>query len=299
MKKKRITDNVFYIQPDSMAGFSSCSGLVVRSKKTVWVDMNIGRDDIRQLLQTDPPDVCMITHYHLDHSVWTRYIRELSDAVVMIPAVEEPYLTDFDYVIKKTAGALGTADPWAAFVRDTLGYKELRSYTCYDRTTALKQIAPELLLMDTPGHSPGHTSFYLPDDKILFSGDMGLDRFGPWYGWTDCSILDFIESLLRLDGLGARVILTSHGGVLKERLRENWMGRIRSLVEREDKVRKMLDDGLKPTAIIEKGVFYLNKDKVKPPMRLFLDMWDRAMLDHHISLIEKGGIRKFFPKIAG
>lgn len=38
----------------------------------------------------------------------------------------------------------------------------------------------QIIVLNVPGHSPGHLAFYLPDDKILFSGDtlfhLGIGR---------------------------------------------------------------------------------------------------------------------------
>ena len=174
---------------------------------------------------------------------------------------------------------------------------ELTNYETYNDKTSLARFAPELVLIETPGHSPGHTSFYFPDEKILFSGDMGLDRFGPWYGWADCSIPDIVESILRLDGLDVELVLTSHGGVLKKDIQKAWATCLKQLVHREEKIVQQLEAGQTKEEIISKGVFFSNKEKVKPPMKQFLDMWDRSMYDHHKALIHSGGLLNLFPEI--
>lgn len=71
----------------------------------------------------------------------------------------------------------------------------------------------EMLVMNTPGHSPGSCSFYVPEAKVLFSGDT-LFQGGP--GATGRSYSDFgtiIESikgsLLTLPG--ETEVYTGHG----------------------------------------------------------------------------------------
>lgn len=280
-----------------MASFISCSGMIIQAEKTVWIDMNMGPEDTPRLLESQPPDACFITHYHLDHSIWTRHVKDYSNAAIYIPKAEENYLIDLDFVIENTAGVLGQGDLWRDFVVNSLGYRQLEGYHCHDARTELTQFVPQMVLIETPGHSPGHTSFYFPDEKILFSGDMGLDRFGPWYGWSDGSILDFVESILKLLGLDISLVLTSHGGVLKKDIKAQWKGCLEQLVHRERKIVQQFEAGLSKEQIVADGFFYKHKDKIKEPMRSFLNMWDRAMVTHHEELIQQGGLVRFFPEL--
>lgn len=297
MKKTKITDKITYVEPDSMANFASCAGMILQSKKKILIDMNMGADEIPGLLEQEKPDAAMITHYHLDHSIWTRQVNACKDAVVFIPEGEEPYLTSTDFVIEHTAGPFGMEEQWEAFVVNSLGYSPLEVYECCSETTSFKDMAPEMVLINTPGHSPSHTSFYFPEDKILFSGDMGLDRFGPWYGWADCSIKKLVESILRLDGMDIGLVLTSHGGILKKNIQQAWATSIVKILQREKKIIQNLDKGMDKQDIIRQGVFYPDKEKASDPMRSFLYMWDTAMYNHHESLINEGGLIKFFPEI--
>jgi len=299
LKRTKITDKITYVEPDTMANFTSCSGMIVQSKKKILIDTNMGPEDTPGLLEKERPDAAVITHYHLDHSIWTRHVDTHSNALVFIPEKEEPYLTSLDFVIEQTAGPFGMAEKWKDFAANRHKYKPLKKYECYNEKTTFKDLAPEIILVQTPGHSPSHTSFYFPDEKILFSGDMGLDRFGPWYGWTDCNIKQIVESILRLDGMDVELILTSHGGMIKNKIPDEWAGAIHKILQREEKIVQKLEKGMQKNHIISQGVFFSNKDRVSEPMRSFLDMWDTAMYNHHESLISEGGLMKFFPEIAG
>ncbi len=297
MKRTKITDKITYVEPDSMANFTSCAGMILQSKKKFLIDMNMGADEIPGLLEQEKPDAAMITHYHLDHAIWIRQVNAHTDAVVFIPEGEEPYLTSTDFVIEHTAGPFGMAEQWKSFVVNCLGYSPLEVYDICSETTSFKDMAPEMVLINTPGHSPSHTSFYFPEDKILFSGDMGLDRFGPWYGWADCSIKKLVESILRLDGMDIGLVLTSHGGILKKNIQQVWATSIVKILQREEKIIQNLDKGMDKQDIIRQGVFYSDKEKVSEPMKSFLYMWDTAMYNHHEFLINEGGLIKFFSEI--
>ena len=296
MRRTKITDKITYVEPDSMTNFTSCAGIIVQSKKKVMIDVNMGTKETPGLMKEETPEAAIVTHYHLDHSLWTRHVNNYSKAVLYIPEAEVPYLTSLDFFMEHTAGPFNIAEKWKDFTVN-LGYKPIQRYECYNEQTTFKDMAPEIVLIETPGHSPAHASFYFPDEKILFSGDMGLDRFGPWYGWTDCNIKQIAESILRLDGLAVNLILTSHGGVIKKNIQKQWAQGIGHIFKREENIIQKLEAGMTKKDIIRQGVFFSDKEKVKEPMQSFLKAWDTIMYNHHEDLIKEGGLMKFFPEI--
>ncbi|MEX1314540.1 MAG: MBL fold metallo-hydrolase [Desulfotignum sp.] len=297
MKQTRITEKIRYVEPDSMARFSSCAGLIVHSRKQIFIDMNSGDADIRSLLDQTPPDAAVITHFHLDHSVWTHW-AEKGGVRVFVPAKEADFLTSLDDVVRHTAGPLGYGELWRAFAEKTLGFQSLKHFSTYDQDTVFLEFAPEMVVVATPGHSPGHTSFYFPDDRILFSGDLGLDRFGPWYGWQNCDIRDLVTSLLRLDGMKIDLVLSSHGGMIQNGISDIFMARIKEMLRREHRIQHQLSAGKSEADIIETGVFYPHKKKVKPPLKTFLYMWDTVMFQHHKTVLADGGLSACFPELS-
>jgi len=297
MKQTRITEKLMYVEPDSMARFSSCAGLMVHSKKPIFIDMNLGKSDARTLLSQTPPDAALITHFHLDHSVWTHW-AETDGVPVYVPAKEASFLSSLDHVVAHTAGPLGYGEQWRAFAENTLGFRALSHFSSYDEDTVFLEFAPEMVVMATPGHSPGHTSFYFPDDRILFSGDLGLDRFGPWYGWQNCDIRDLVASLLRLDGMRIDLVLSSHGGMIQKGIPDLFTAKIKDVLRREHCIQQQLSAGKSEAEIIENGVFYPHKKKVPPPLKSFLTMWDAVMFQHHKDLLADGGLAAFFPELS-
>ena len=73
-----------------------------------------------------------------------------------------------------------------------------------------------MIFIPAPGHSPGHTTVYFPKENILFTSDLGVGLFGPWYGFKDCDIYRYVESLLYLKALKPKLLLTGHGGVISK-----------------------------------------------------------------------------------
>lgn len=84
----------------------------------------------------------------------------------------------------------------------------------------------ELACILTPGHTPGHMCLYLPEKKILFSGDHVLFDITPnitsWMGIAD-SLGDYMQSLEMIKDLDVEITLAAHRdsrGNLRERAEE-------------------------------------------------------------------------------
>lgn len=72
-------------------------------------------------------------------------------------------------------------------------------------------------VVHTPGHAPGHLSYYLPDADFLFSGDAlhapEGDLDGPRYPQGEAAA---VESMRRLADREFDTTLTQHGGLVEE-----------------------------------------------------------------------------------
>lgn len=68
-------------------------------------------------------------------------------------------------------------------------------------------------VVETPGHAPSHVCLWQPERRLLISGDHLLGRVSLYYdyGYTPDPAGEFLRSLDRVDGLGARLCLSGHG----------------------------------------------------------------------------------------
>lgn len=82
----------------------------------------------------------------------------------------------------------------------------------------------EVIVMHTPGHSPGHVAYYIPSEAVLVGGDLII---GGSVGRTDLPDSDHEQlegSVRRVMGLPAQTrLLGGHGGMttLAEQARHN------------------------------------------------------------------------------
>ena len=102
-------------------------------------------------------DGILVTHCHFDHIGAVAPVAEATGAPVWCPQIEVPVLADImSYV------------PWP-------GFGPFSSYDA-DETVAggehLSLAGLEIDVVFTPGHSPGHVTYAIPDEGALFSGDV-------------------------------------------------------------------------------------------------------------------------------
>jgi glyoxylase-like metal-dependent hydrolase (beta-lactamase superfamily II) len=102
-------------------------------------------------------DAILLTHCHFDHIGAVAPVARATGAPVHCPEIEVPVLADImSYV------------PWP-------GFGPYESYDA-DETVAggehLSLAGLEIDVLFTPGHSPGHVTYAIAEERALFSGDV-------------------------------------------------------------------------------------------------------------------------------
>jgi glyoxylase-like metal-dependent hydrolase (beta-lactamase superfamily II) len=64
--------------------------------------------------------------------------------------------------------------------------------------------------LHTPGHSADHLSFWLAEDRALFTGDLVLGRGSSMVAYPDGDVAAYLRSLERLSALRPRILFPGH-----------------------------------------------------------------------------------------
>jgi glyoxylase-like metal-dependent hydrolase (beta-lactamase superfamily II) len=141
-------------------------------------------------------------------------------------------------------------------------------------------------VIPTPGHTPGHLSFFFPEEKILFLGDYDLTSFGPWYGDVYSSIEQTIKSIHKLKAIHARKWIVSHGtGLFDENPGKLWDDYENVIYLREERILEFLN---KPKTLEKILAAWLIYGKPREP-REFFEFNELVLLVKHIEYLERRG----------
>lgn len=263
----------------------------------IFIDVNLGVKGTDYLIKKMKPDISIVSHYHSDHSNWGSLILETSETELYVPEGEEDYLKSLEYFIRKTAGSHELRKVWMDFTINVMRYEEMEGFQTYCDLHRFRSGDVLIECLRTPGHSPSHTSFYFPEQKILFAGDMGLGYLGPWYGWNDCNICQHVESILKLKSLETEVLMSSHHGIAYKDIDQIWDRCLRIILKREKFIREELHKGKKKQEIVEQGIYFRNVSEAEEPMKSFRIMWDTIMFEHHREILERDSLINIFPEL--
>jgi hydroxyacylglutathione hydrolase len=175
------------------------------------------RDDSDRALIVDPGDEAdkllaaidglgvglegiLLTHTHFDHVGAVAPVAKATGAEVWVPEAEKFVLDDIMSFV-----------PWPGF-GPFESYDAEHTLTGGDR---LELAGFQIDVLSTPGHSPGHVTFSIPDETAIFSGDV---LFQGSVGRTDLpggdwnTLLESIRSLV--EGLPeATTVYPGHMGL--------------------------------------------------------------------------------------
>jgi hydroxyacylglutathione hydrolase len=124
-------------------------------ERAIVVDPGDEGDRIIETL-TAPVEAILLTHTHFDHVGAVAQLARHTGAPVFCPRIEVPILKDINSYLFPGYGPYEPYDP-----EETLEGGERLSLAGLD-----------IDVIFTPGHSPGHVSFSIPEHKLLASGDV-------------------------------------------------------------------------------------------------------------------------------
>lgn len=168
----------------------------------------------------------MVTHIHPDHYGLAGRIRDASGAWIGLhPADAELVHSRYDDP-ERLLEMVGDVLRQAGAPADEVASLEVASMAVRGFVDA---VAPDILIEDgdkpevpgwdivsvwTPGHSPGHLCFHLPEQRLVLSGDHVLPRITPNISYHPQSganpLGDFLDSLDKIAGFECDTVLPAH-----------------------------------------------------------------------------------------
>lgn len=200
-----VAESVYaYVQPDGGWCLNN-AGLVVGGGQAVLVDTAATERRARALAATvarvvpDGPDYLVNTHFHGDHTFGNAYFTPRTTVIAHEHCAAE-----------QRAAGLGLRGLWpdvqwghTPVVGPDVTYRGELTLHLGTRRISLVHVGP--------AHTTGDTIVWLPDDGVLFTGDLVWSRTTPFCLMG--SVIGSIEVLGQLRRLAPRTIVPGHGPV--------------------------------------------------------------------------------------
>jgi len=205
---------------------------LIAGKTLILIDTGMKGDGVAVLeairgLGRQPSEVShiLITHGHIDHTGSLALLKGETGAQVIASAADR----DFIEGRRKTAamgreGFGGKLFKIALYLMETVlfRYEPALVDTALTADTELNLSDIAIQALATPGHSLGSFSFYLPDKKVLFTGDaltgIPVPRLPPRPGCADYA--QAIASVKRISGFAFDICCFGHGETVRKNAAE-------------------------------------------------------------------------------
>lgn len=308
----KLVDGIFLVKSDDKNPWK-CQGVLIQNPETgnVLIDCNFKKSEYKQLFSDfgDRIDVYIATHAHLDHANNLQYFEKLKPEVEKLcPIPENEYLMNIDLFIRDN-GALdfGIGESLKAVLLGIVRFKELKSVTGFPTGKEFNFEKIKIKTIPTTGHSPGHFAMIIenPSRKILFASDIGLDNFGPWYGFKYNSLKEIRSDVKKIEEIylnGDYILASSHGEIFFDKQPDIFKEVLSKVDRNEKRLLKLFENnpntpkGLRDLTL--KGVIYSPKTIAKwstlgDNMDNLIHFWEGYFVLNHISeLVERGILRE-------
>ncbi|MBW7476921.1 MBL fold metallo-hydrolase [Paenibacillus oenotherae] len=176
----------------------------------------------------------ILTHQDLDHigSLPTLLAESTASIEVLASRLEQPYIQGERPLLKITPASISLAmaalpaevpEEWRSAFKHVL---ENPPRAKVDRIVAPMEELPYgggLIVIDTPGHTPGHISLYHRPSKTLIAADAMVVQDGQLLGPDPAQCIDIEQarrSLSRLAVYDIEAVICYHGGLFTQSVNE-------------------------------------------------------------------------------
>jgi glyoxylase-like metal-dependent hydrolase (beta-lactamase superfamily II) len=282
----QIAPHIFLIEGEKKGRFPFSHSVLIRDQVTALIDTGCGAERLRQIKREYDPGLVINSHTHPDHSAGNWLFERTPLLVPQEGFDSSGQITKLSHRLTQP-GRL--AAQWREYVGELMGFVGVLPTGAYENGHCFSFGDVQLKAIHTPGHSIDHYCFFEPRDRILFSFDIDLDPFGPWYGTRESEIAAFEESIRRVRSLEARILVSSHLGIVSEGIDERLEAYLGVISQREERILDFLSQGRTVKEIVEQALIYGGFPYAPDLLRY----WEGQMVLKHLErLVHKGLIRQ-------
>ena len=271
----RLSKSASLIAGQNKGRFPHCNSMIIQGNGvTAIIDPCCGPEVIKPWV--DKVDIVLNTHTHSDHAGGNWHF---ADKRIMVPEYSFATAGSMDKLSRRYVKTDSQVKGWLRSARESAGMRDTQPSGFFQPDEELDIGGVRVIALDTPGHTYDHTSFYLPDEGVVYSGDIDLTTFGPWYANPESDIGLFRRSVRRIGEFKPKVMAPAHRPPVVEDIDQALVDYLAIFQRREAGLLTLLKKPHTWPEIIEAGIIY-TPDRVKR-FRL-IHYFERQMMGKHL-----------------
>lgn len=281
-----ISDNIYLVQGKNNGHFPFSHSVLFFNdqNEAVLLDTGCGIETLNQVSEKIHVYRIINSHTHPDHSAGNWIFNENVESI-MVP------IEGFDTSGNILALSNRFTEPgeiakyWRGTIPKIMDMKDCKPTHSFNHKSKFEIGDITLLPIHTPGHTIDHYCFYEPKDKILFSSDIDLTPFGPWYGHRESSISQFKTSIDNLrNEIEINTLVSSHKGIITDNIYKELDNFYLTFEERTRKIKALLQEGVRTLdQFVERKPIYGDFPYAEPLLRF----WEGQMISKHLTEIKE------------
>jgi len=275
----KLTERIKFIEAPNKARFPYCHCLLIEDDKRALLDTSFGQEHLQELLKT-PVDIIVNTHFHEDHILNNYYFP---DAEIWMHTQDAEGARSMDTFLQYYGFAEFNGQKLGQEFIDSIDLHASPVHREFEDGEILDFGHVQLRVIHTPGHTPGHCVFYEEKAGLLFSSDIDLSGFGPWYAHRCSNIDDFILSIKKCMELDPHIIVSSHKGIVTDDIQGRLQRYVEVIYRREDEIIKALQLPQTALQLADRQITYGENNNLTPLLKWFEIM----SVDQHLQRLIK------------
>jgi glyoxylase-like metal-dependent hydrolase (beta-lactamase superfamily II) len=275
-----LTDQIKFIEAPNGARFPYCHCLLIEDDIRVLIDSSCGKENL-EYLKKNSVEIIVNSHFHEDHILNNHHFP---DAAVWAHPLDAPAMRSLDTFLDYYGFKYFDGEQVGWDFIESIDLKASPVHHEFEDGDVLDFGRVSLQVIHTPGHTPGHCIFYEDKSGLLFSADIDLSGFGPWYSHNCSNIDDFILSIKKCIELQPRIIVSGHKGIIREDIPGRLQKYLDTIFRKEEQVISALKIPMNLEELTKIQIIYGEKTKLDPFMYLFEKMGVYQHLQRLIAL---------------
>jgi len=279
----KINDHIYVVDFQGFE-YPHCNCLLVKDDINCLLDNSPGKDDLEYLSKL-PIDIIINSHGHIDHYLCN---ERFSYSKIYMHQADQAITQSADKYLEAFGLKMLTQNP----VLQQLYLNSVKyCTTMIDDTISEGQIinlgSTKIQVLHLPGHSPGHCGFLFPDKGFIFTADIDISSFGPWYANLNSSITDYAQSIERIIAMKPDFIISGHGeALIKDNLPHKLTNYRDIIFARQERIIELLYRGYHSLYDLARQCpIYI---KFPRPQEVFF-IYEQVMILAHLRYMEERG----------